>query len=202
MSSSEAVDCAVRSTQAAINDELWDLMPRLPDLPVHLPRPAPHRADRGSSGRRSDHPESYPMRKGQPVKGISLTGLVRRRWMILVAVAVVALAGFAVYRLHDAFGSQKNAALGSGVSNEIVPFNPKQVIYEVFGSQGPQRRSTTRTSMPRRNESTTPRCRGPTRSQPPIPRSSPTWLLKATATHWAAASPSTASSKTKGRSTN
>ncbi len=26
--------------QAAINDELWDLLPALPDLPVHHPRPA------------------------------------------------------------------------------------------------------------------------------------------------------------------
>ncbi len=56
--------------------------------------------------------------------------------MILVAVAVVALAGFAVYRLHDAFSSHKNAAGASGISNEIVPFSPKQVVYEVFGSPG------------------------------------------------------------------
>ncbi|HXB88662.1 MmpS family transport accessory protein [Mycobacterium sp.] len=70
------------------------------------------------------------------MRGISLTGLVRGHWMILVTAVVVALAGFAVFRLHDAFGSHKNAALGSGGSNEIVPFNPKQVIYEVFGQPG------------------------------------------------------------------
>ncbi len=35
-----------------------------------------------------------------------------------------------------AFGSNKNAARGSGISNEIVPFSPKQVIYEVFGTPG------------------------------------------------------------------
>ncbi|MGA7134763.1 MAG: MmpS family transport accessory protein [Mycobacterium sp.] len=70
------------------------------------------------------------------MKGISLTGLVRRRWMVLVAVVVVALAGFAVYRLHGAFGSHQNASQASGVSNEIVPFNPKSVIYEVFGAPG------------------------------------------------------------------
>ena len=56
--------------------------------------------------------------------------------MILVAVVVVALAGFAVYRLHGAFGAHKNASQASGVSNEIVPFNPKSVIYEVFGAPG------------------------------------------------------------------
>jgi hypothetical protein len=55
--------------------------------------------------------------------------------MILVTVAVVALAGFAVER-HDAFGSNKNAAHGGGISDEIVPFSPKEVIYEVFGNPG------------------------------------------------------------------
>jgi Mycobacterium membrane protein len=70
------------------------------------------------------------------MKGISLTSLLRRRWMVLVTAVMVALAGFAVFRLHGAFASHKNASLGSGVSNEIVPFNPKQVIYEVFGEPG------------------------------------------------------------------
>lgn len=56
--------------------------------------------------------------------------------MVVVSVVVVALAGFAVYRLHGAFGSQKNSASGGGVSNEIVPFNPKHVVYEVFGDPG------------------------------------------------------------------
>ncbi|MGA9494088.1 MAG: MmpS family transport accessory protein [Mycobacterium sp.] len=62
--------------------------------------------------------------------------LVRRRWMILVAVAVIALAGFAVDRLHGAFGSHRNSSSASGVSNEIVPFNPKSVVYQVFGAPG------------------------------------------------------------------
>jgi hypothetical protein len=70
------------------------------------------------------------------VKGFSLTRLVMRRWMVLVAVVVVALAGFTVYRLHGAFGSHKNSSLANGVSNEIVPFNPKSVVYEVFGAPG------------------------------------------------------------------
>ena len=56
--------------------------------------------------------------------------------MILVAVVVVALAGSAVDRLHGAFDSDQTTARGGGASNEIVPFNPKQVIYEVFGAPG------------------------------------------------------------------
>ena len=35
----------------------------------------------------------------------SLGGLLRRRWMLLVAVVVIAVAGFAVYRLNGIFGS-------------------------------------------------------------------------------------------------
>jgi hypothetical protein len=65
-----------------------------------------------------------------------ISRLVRRHWMVLVAVVVVALAGFAVDRLHGAFGSHKNSSLASGVSDEIVPFNPKSVVYEVFGAPG------------------------------------------------------------------
>jgi hypothetical protein len=74
--------------------------------------------------------------KGERVKRISLTGLIRRRWMVLVTVMVVALAGFAVYRLHGAFGSHQNSSRAGGDSNEIVPFNPKRVVYEVFGTPG------------------------------------------------------------------
>ena len=56
--------------------------------------------------------------------------------MVLVAVAVVALAGFAVYRLHGVFGSQHKTSAASGISNEIIPFNPKHVVLEVFGAPG------------------------------------------------------------------
>jgi hypothetical protein len=70
------------------------------------------------------------------MRGISVTGLLRRRWMIVVAILVVALAGFAVDRLHSAFDSEKTVAHGGGVSDQIVPFSPKQVVYEVFGAPG------------------------------------------------------------------
>ena len=56
--------------------------------------------------------------------------------MVLVAVAVVALAGFAVYRLHGIFGSHHKTSAASGISNEIIPFNPKHVVLEVFGAPG------------------------------------------------------------------
>jgi Mycobacterium membrane protein len=56
--------------------------------------------------------------------------------MLLVAVVVVAIAGFGVYRLHGIFGSHHNTSAGSGISNEIIPFNPKQVTLQVFGAPG------------------------------------------------------------------
>ncbi len=56
--------------------------------------------------------------------------------MVMVAVLVVVLAGFAIYRLHGIFGSQSNTSANSGLANEIVPFNPKHVVLEVFGRPG------------------------------------------------------------------
>jgi Mycobacterium membrane protein len=56
--------------------------------------------------------------------------------MVLVAVLVVALAGFAIFRLHGIFGSTDSTSANSALANEIVPFNPKQVVLEVFGAPG------------------------------------------------------------------
>jgi hypothetical protein len=59
-----------------------------------------------------------------------------RRWMVLVAIVVVAVAGFAVYRLHGIFGSNNDTSTPEALSNEIHPFNPKHVLIEVFGPAG------------------------------------------------------------------
>jgi len=56
--------------------------------------------------------------------------------MLLVAVVVVAIAGFGVYRLHGIFGSHHNVTGAGSISNDIIPFNPKHVILEVFGAAG------------------------------------------------------------------
>jgi Mycobacterium membrane protein len=62
--------------------------------------------------------------------------LLSRRWMVLVAVVAVAAAGFAVYRLNGIFGSPDVTSIASGAANDIVPFNPKHVVMEVFGPAG------------------------------------------------------------------
>ncbi len=59
-----------------------------------------------------------------------------RRWMVLVALLVVAVAGFAVYRLNGIFGSEDVVSTPSGAANDIVAFNPKRVVLEVFGAPG------------------------------------------------------------------
>ena len=56
--------------------------------------------------------------------------------MILVAAVVVALAAFAVYRLHGVFGANFNPATPGGAADQIVPFDPKRVQLEVFGEPG------------------------------------------------------------------
>jgi hypothetical protein len=56
--------------------------------------------------------------------------------MPLVAVAVVLAAGFAVYRLHGIFGAHNVTSTAGALSDQIVPFNPKRVVMEVFGPPG------------------------------------------------------------------
>jgi hypothetical protein len=70
------------------------------------------------------------------VNRISFTSGVRRWWIALVVVVVVAFAGFCVYRLHGIFGSHNNTSAGSGLSEQTEPFNPKHITLEVFGSPG------------------------------------------------------------------
>ncbi|MBV9514015.1 MAG: transport acessory protein MmpS [Mycobacteriaceae bacterium] len=70
------------------------------------------------------------------MNGISAGRLLRRGWILLVAVVVIAVAGFCVYRLHGIFGSHRAAAGANAISNEITPFNPKHVVLAVFGPPG------------------------------------------------------------------
>jgi hypothetical protein len=56
--------------------------------------------------------------------------------MFVVAVVILALAGFAVYRLHGIFASSDVTSTPSGSENNVVPFNPKHVVLEVFGPPG------------------------------------------------------------------
>lgn len=63
----------------------------------------------------------------------SLGRRLSRRWMLVVAVVVLALAGFTVYRLHGVFASQDVTSTPHRIGDEVAPFNPKHVVIEVFG---------------------------------------------------------------------
>lgn len=67
---------------------------------------------------------------------MSIGRVVTRGWMAVVAIVVIGVAGFAVYRLHGIFGSNHTTATPAGVAGELVAFNPKRVVLEVFGDPG------------------------------------------------------------------
>ena len=69
------------------------------------------------------------------MRAISIGGLLRRWWIPLLLVVVLAVSGLVVSRLHKVFGSQDlNANAGAGI--KIVQFNPKVVKYEIDGPPG------------------------------------------------------------------
>lgn len=64
--------------------------------------------------------------------------VVKRVWVPLVIVVLVAAGGFAVYRLHGAFGGHGAKSAVGVHADDIRPFNPKHVMLEVFGAPGAQ----------------------------------------------------------------
>ncbi len=65
----------------------------------------------------------------------AVTRVLKRAWIPLVLVVVLALSTLIVSRLHKIFGSQDlNANAGKGI--EIVQFNPKVVVYDITGPPG------------------------------------------------------------------
>jgi hypothetical protein len=68
--------------------------------------------------------------------GYWLMRLLRKTWMPLVILAVVAVGAFTVDRLHGVFGKTETTRPGSGLANDPQPFDPKTVVYEIFGPPG------------------------------------------------------------------
>ena len=66
-----------------------------------------------------------------------MISVLKRGWIPLLIVVVVAIAGFLVYRMHGVFGSDNEITrAGAGLANDPKPFNPKRVTYEIFGPEG------------------------------------------------------------------
>ncbi len=67
---------------------------------------------------------------------IPVAAAVKKIWIALVIVMVVAVAGFCVSRLRSVFGYHDSRPITSGIADDIKPFNPKHVVYEVYGPAG------------------------------------------------------------------
>ena len=67
------------------------------------------------------------------MKAIPVGRWVKKVWIPLVLIVVLAISGLVVSRLHKMFASEDlNANAGAGI--EIVQFNPKILVYDVYGS--------------------------------------------------------------------
>lgn len=66
----------------------------------------------------------------------SVSKFALRQWIVIVAIVVVALVGFTVNRLHGIFGSDNEISRPGSDALENTGYNPKQVLFEVFGSPG------------------------------------------------------------------
>lgn len=75
-------------------------------------------------------------RRNRKTLGYWLIRFLRKVWMPLVILAVVAVAVFTVDRLQGVFGKTETTRPGSGLADDAEPFNPKIVVYEIFGPPG------------------------------------------------------------------
>jgi hypothetical protein len=69
-------------------------------------------------------------------RGFEIFRLLSRIWIPLVIVVVLIVGGFAVYRVHGYFGSGKRESYADSNLQNPKPFNPKRIVYEVFGPPG------------------------------------------------------------------
>ena len=73
---------------------------------------------------------------------ISIGRLVRRWLMLLIAVAVVAFAGFCVYWLHGIFGAHDSHVSAGWALNEPLRLTPSMSSLSFSGRRARWRRST------------------------------------------------------------
>jgi hypothetical protein len=57
---------------------------------------------------------------------------LKRMWVPIVMLVVITVASFAVTRFHSYFGSRP-AFAGGDAGDRLVEFNPKRVLYNVWG---------------------------------------------------------------------
>jgi Mycobacterium membrane protein len=62
--------------------------------------------------------------------------VLKKAWIPLLLVVVVALGAYAVVRIRDTLGANGTATAAVGNGDDTKPFNPKQIAYEITGSGG------------------------------------------------------------------
>lgn len=62
--------------------------------------------------------------------------LLKKAWMPLLLVVVVALGGYVVLRVRDSFGANGYVSGGDANADDTKPFNPKHITYEVTAPSG------------------------------------------------------------------
>ncbi|TXI52032.1 MAG: MmpS family protein [Mycolicibacter arupensis] len=61
---------------------------------------------------------------------------MKKWWIPLLLVVVIALGAYVVVRVRDSFGAGARTASSDANSDETKPFNPKHITYEVTGPEG------------------------------------------------------------------
>ena len=62
--------------------------------------------------------------------------LIKKAWMPLLLVVVVALGSYVVLRIRDSFGANAHASSAEANADDTKPFNPKHITYEVTAPSG------------------------------------------------------------------
>ncbi|WP_231965783.1 MmpS family protein [Mycobacterium sp. E802] len=62
--------------------------------------------------------------------------MLKRLWIPVVIAVVLIAGGFTVQRLHGVFGSEVRPVYADTELEERKPYDPKQLVYEVFGPPG------------------------------------------------------------------
>ncbi|AKS30543.1 MmpS family transport accessory protein [Mycolicibacterium goodii] len=62
--------------------------------------------------------------------------VLKRVWLPLIAVVVIAVAGFTVFRIRGVFASDPPLTTPVEFADDPEPFDPKVLTYEIFGPEG------------------------------------------------------------------
>ena len=70
------------------------------------------------------------------LNGMAIVKVLRRVWIPLVVLLVIGCGGYVVSGLRGAFGSERRPSYAEVSAKDTEPFNPKHLVYEVFGPAG------------------------------------------------------------------